>query len=54
MSTEERNHSKNRYWTNIDGERYLQVEQFDENAFQNDEENESGEKNNQDGTDVEF
>lgn len=30
MSTSERNLARNKYWTNVDGERYLQVEEFDE------------------------
>lgn len=29
MSTAERNLAKNKYWTNVDGERYLQVEAID-------------------------
>lgn len=33
MSTEERDSPKNKYWTNIDDERYLQVEEVDEHAF---------------------
>ena len=33
MSNEERNLSTNKYWTNVDGERYLQVEDVDEKAF---------------------
>lgn len=33
MSTEERNLPANKYWTNVDGERYLQVEEVDEKAF---------------------
>ena len=30
MSPEERNLSTNKYWTNIDNERYLQVEEVDD------------------------
>jgi len=33
MSTEERNLSTNKYWTNIDDERYLQVEEVDDTCF---------------------
>lgn len=33
MSTEERDSPTNKYWTNIDDERYLQVEEVDEQAF---------------------
>jgi hypothetical protein len=35
MSTGERNIPSNKYWTNIDGERYLQVEEVDEEGFLN-------------------
>lgn len=33
MSTEERNLTTNKYWTNVDGERYLQVEEVDDKCF---------------------
>jgi hypothetical protein len=33
MSTEERNLGTNKYWTNVDNERYLQVEEVDEKKF---------------------
>ena len=33
MSTEERNLATNKYWTNVDGERYLQVEEIDDSCF---------------------
>ncbi len=33
MSTDERKLDANKYWTNIDGERYLQVEEIDKNCF---------------------
>ena len=33
MSTEERNLTTNKYWTNIDDERYLQVEEVDDQCF---------------------
>lgn len=33
MSTDERNLSTNKYWTNVDGERYLQVEEVDDDCF---------------------
>ena len=33
MSTAERDSPENKYWTNVDGERYLQVEEFDEKTF---------------------
>jgi hypothetical protein len=38
MSTEERDLPGNKYWTNVDGERYLQVEEVDEQAFLSEEE----------------
>jgi hypothetical protein len=34
MSTTDRNLPQNKYWTNVDGERYLQVEEVDEKCFQ--------------------
>ena len=34
MTTEERNLPTNKYWTNIDDERYLQVEEVDDACFQ--------------------
>jgi hypothetical protein len=37
MSTEERDSPTNKYWTNIDGERYLQVEEVNNQAFLSDE-----------------
>lgn len=33
MSTEERNLPTNKYWTNVDDERYLQVEEVDDQCF---------------------
>ncbi|CAF3650671.1 unnamed protein product [Adineta steineri] len=36
MSNEERNLPQNKYWTNVDGERYLQVEEVDANVFRKD------------------
>ncbi len=33
MSTEERNLPTNKYWTNIDDERYLQVEEVNDQCF---------------------
>jgi hypothetical protein len=36
MSTEERNLTANKYWTNVDGERYLQVEEVDDQCFRDD------------------
>ena len=33
MSTDERNMPANKYWTNVDGERYLQVEEVDDQCF---------------------
>ena len=35
MSKEERELPENKYWTKIDDERYLQVEEVDEKCFQN-------------------
>lgn len=40
MSTEERDLPTNKYWTNIDDERYLQVEEVDEQAFLSEDEDE--------------
>jgi hypothetical protein len=48
MSTEERDLPTNKYWTNIDGERYLQVEEVDENAFLSEEEGEAGDQESED------
>ncbi|CAF3432259.1 unnamed protein product [Rotaria sp. Silwood1] len=42
MSTEERNLDSNKYWTNIDGERYLQVEEVDDKSFLHDTEDDAG------------
>ncbi|CAF1392106.1 unnamed protein product, partial [Didymodactylos carnosus] len=36
MSTEDRNLETNKYWTNVDGERYLQVEEVDDEHFKPD------------------
>lgn len=47
MSADERSSETNRYWTNIDGERYLQVEEVDDQSFlhdDNEEEEEDDEK----------
>ncbi|CAF3802067.1 unnamed protein product [Rotaria sp. Silwood1] len=33
MSIDERKLDKNKYWTNVDGQRYLQVEEVDKNCF---------------------
>lgn len=33
MSWEERKSDKNKYWTTIDGQRYLQVEEIDKDCF---------------------
>ena len=41
MSTEERDSPKNKYWTNIDDERYLQVEEVDENTFLSEDEDDN-------------
>ncbi len=35
MSMEERNLTTNKYWTNVDEERYLQVEESDDQFFRN-------------------
>ena len=40
MSTEERDSPTNKYWTNIDEERYLQVEEVDDQAFLSEDEDE--------------
>jgi hypothetical protein len=40
MSTEERNLAANKYWTNIDDERYLQVEEVDSQCFRGPDDNE--------------
>jgi hypothetical protein len=44
MSTEDRDKPANKYWTNIDGERYLQVEEVDEKAFLDSEEDGDGDE----------
>lgn len=44
MSTEERDSDQNKYWTNIDDERYLQVEQVDESGYREDDEEEEDKK----------
>ena len=45
MSTEERNLSTNKYWTNIDDERYLQVEEVNDQYFRDlDDEDDEHEK----------
>ncbi|CAF1503535.1 unnamed protein product [Adineta ricciae] len=33
MSNDERKLEKNKYWTNVDGQRYLQVEEIDKDCF---------------------
>ena len=33
MSTDERKSDTNKYWANVDGERYLQVEEVDKDYF---------------------
>jgi hypothetical protein len=33
MSTDERKLDMNKYWTTVDGERYLQVEEVDKDYF---------------------
>ncbi len=54
MSTEERNLPTNKYWTNIDDERYLQVEEVNDNCFRSDDDDdddkkgEDGKKNDDD------
>ncbi len=44
MSTEERNSATNKYWTDIDKERYLQVVEFNNRCFRN---NDDDEKENE-------
>lgn len=44
MSTEERDSPKNKYWTNVDDERYLQVEEVDDKAFLGDDDEDEGEE----------
>lgn len=41
MSTEERNLPSNKYWTNVDGERYLQVEEVDDSCFRCDDDDDN-------------
>ena len=48
MSTEERDLPTNKYWTNVDGERYLQVEEVDDETFRAEEEEGEGENNKDD------
>ncbi len=40
MSTQERSIESSRYWTTIDGERYLQVEEVDNECFRDKEKSE--------------
>jgi hypothetical protein len=47
MSTKERNLSENKYWTNIDGERYLQVEEVDDKVFVGEEDDGDEKKDNE-------
>ncbi len=35
MTIDERKLDANKYWTNVDGERYLQVEEVDKDFFRN-------------------
>ena len=51
MSNEERNLPSNKYWTNIDGERYLQVEEVDDKAFLGDGDAEGGEEEKKEESD---
>jgi len=49
MSTEDRNLDKNKYWTNVDGQRYLQVEEINHEFFRDikkkkDDDDEDGDK----------
>jgi hypothetical protein len=44
MSNDERNLPTNKYWTNIDGERYLQVEEVDEKAFRDEDDGDDDDK----------
>lgn len=44
MSTEERNLATNKYWTNVDDERYLQVEEVDDQCFRDTEDEAEEEK----------
>jgi len=47
MSTDERNLPTNKYWTNIDGERYLQVEEVDDKVFVGEEDDGDEKKDNE-------
>jgi hypothetical protein len=42
MSTDERNLPTNKYWTNIDNERYLQVEEVDDQCFRGGDDDDQG------------
>lgn len=57
MSTADRDLPTNKYWTNIDGERYLQVEEVDEQWFaeedENDENDEKDEKDEKEEKEIE-
>lgn len=44
MSTEERNFPTNKYWTNVDDERYLQVEEVDDQCFRDADDQDEEEK----------
>src|ERR1044072_1906938 len=45
MSTEERNLPTNKYWTLIDEERYLQVEEVDTECFRDNDDEDGGDEN---------
>ncbi|CAF1277507.1 unnamed protein product [Adineta steineri] len=48
MTTEERNLPSNKYWTNVDGERYLQVEEIDEAYIRDDEDEDNSDDKKED------
>lgn len=50
MTAKERDSPGNKYWTNIDDERYLQVEEIDKKCFRGDSDDEE-EKDGGDGDD---
>jgi len=52
MSTKERNLPTNKYWTNIDGERYLQVEEVDDKGFVGEEDDDQNGGDNKKDNDI--
>lgn len=53
MSTDERNLPANKYWTEIDDERYLQVEEVDEKCFKDADDEDDADNDGEAGKDKE-